>query len=168
MNLKKEKFEKKELREILRAVKILQSGETLLGMDVDNALLNSIIRKISKHVNEKARRKIENEIIQLIKESEDLETCEERMGEKYDFDREFGPNYPYSKTLEVINKAIAEGKNIKIKYYSASQGEFTEREVRPVSIERRGSTPYLNAFCLLRNDDRVFKLGRIKDIRKVG
>lgn len=167
MNLEKG-FNKRELREILRAVKILQSGETLLGMDVDKAIVDSIIRKISEHVDKKTKRKTDDEVRQLIKESEELETYEEEVGEEYDFDREFGPNYPYSETLKVINRAITEGKNIKIRYYSASQGEFTEREVRPVNIERRESTPYLNAFCLLRNEDRVFKLGRIKEIKMVG
>lgn len=159
---------KGELREILRAVKILQCGEALLGIDVDNATVNSIIQKISRHVDEKTKRKIDNVVRRLIKESEEFETREEDVEERYEFDMEYGPNYPYSGTLKVVNMAIAEGKNIKIKYYSASQGKFTEREVRPVSIERRGSTPYLNAFCLLRNENRVFKLGRIKEIRMVG
>ncbi len=161
-------FKGVELCEILRALKILREGEMLLGVDVNKKLADSLIQKISARIGDKTSKKTDAEVKQLVKEAECLKNFEEETGERYDFDSEFGPNYPHTETLKTIEKAIANGKNLKIKYFSASQGKFTEREVKPVTVERRGGAPYLNAFCFLRNDDRVFKLGRIKNIKIIG
>lgn len=160
------KFSREELKELYRAVKILESGEVLLGVDIDKKTVKSLIDKISKNIDSQSKIRIAQEVKELVKEAKEFDETD-REGERLDFDREFGPNYPYSETLKLLNKAIEQGNPVMMEYYSASGGEFTQRKVMPESIERGSGTPYLNAFCYLRGAERVFKLGRIKTIKMV-
>ena len=165
------KFNKKELLALLKAIKILQSGEELLGVNVDKEIVVGLIEKFLKEIDAKSAKKIDKEIVSLIKEARessqlpDYGGSDEKDGDY--FDRNFGPNYAYSCTLKILNQAIEDGKTVEINYFSANRGKFTKRKVKPENIERRSGTPYLNAFCYLRNDDRVFKLSRIKDIKLI-
>lgn len=159
------KFNKRELVQIFKAVKILQSGEVLLGLDIDEKTINSILEKLSIKLDEKSRDEIKEEVEGLVSEGKSFSMHQTSNRESFDFDREFGPNYPYSNTLKLLEEALEKGRDVHIEYYSASRGEFTKRRVRPESIERRSGVPYLNAYCYLRNADRVFKLGRIKTIK---
>lgn len=165
------KFNEKELLALFRAIKIMQSGEELLGIDVDKKIVAALVEKFLKEVDTQSAKKIDKEIASLIKEArESSQLADSGEGdEEYGnyFDRDFGPNYPYSGTLEILNQAIENNQKVEINYYSANQGKFTKRKVKPENIERRSGTPYLNAYCYLRNDDRVFKLSRIKDIKIV-
>lgn len=163
------KLNKKELLLLLKSVKIMEKGEVLLGIDVDRKIISSLIDKTSEDVGACEQEKIDKFIESLIKEAEEYRDMRDSRDEGYDdeFDREFGPSYPYSDTLKTLNMAIEEGKNVEINYYSANQGKFTKRKVRPDNIERSGGVPYLNAYCFLRDDGRVFKLGRIKEIKIV-
>ncbi len=165
------KFNKKELLALFRAIKIMQSGEELLGIDIDKQIIHTLAERLQKEINNKSAKKIDKEINSLIKEAGEFSKLPDSGGgdNEYgnNFDREFGPNYPYSGTLEILNQAIENDQKVEINYYSANQGKFTKRKVKPENIERRSGTPYLNAYCYLRNDDRVFKLSRIKDIKIV-
>lgn len=162
-------FNEKELLVLFKAIKILESGEELLGIDIDEKIIHSLVEKFLKEIDNKSAKKIDKEIISLIKEARKFNQSPNygKYDEEYSdhFDREFGPNYPYSDTLKLLNQAIENKKTVEINYYSTSQRGFTKRKVKPKNIERRGGAPYLNAFCYLRNDDRIFKLGRIKNIK---
>jgi proteasome accessory factor C len=136
-------------------------------LDIDEKTINSILEKLSKELDEKSRDRISEEVEGLVSEAMSFSMPQTSSGESFDFDREFGPNYPYSNTLKLLEEALEKGKDVHMEYYSASRGEFTERKVKPESIERRGGVPYLNAYCYLRNDGRVFKLGRIKTVKMV-
>lgn len=144
----------------------MQSGEELLGIDIDKAIVDSLGEKFLKEINTKSAKKIDREIVSLIKEAREANQFSD-CTESDDFDSVFGPNYAYSDTLKILNQAIENNQAVEIYYYTASRGSFTKRKVKPEDIERRNGTPYLNAFCYLRNDDRVFKLSRIKDIKVV-
>lgn len=166
------KFNKKELLAAFKAVKILQSGEELLGIDIDKAVVNTLAEKFQKEIDIKSAKKIGKEVASLIKEAREvIEVNEDNQlsecTEREEFDMDFGPNYAYSDTLKILNQAIENNHVVEINYYSANQGKFTKRKVKPEDIERKRGIPYLNAFCYLRNDDRVFKLSRIKDITLV-
>lgn len=154
---------------LFKAVKIMQSGEELLGIDIDKQIVDTLAEKFLKEINTKSAKKIYKEIASLIngaKEANQFSDCTE-SDESKDYDGDFGPSYAYSDTLKILNQAIKNDQAVEIDYYSANQGNFTKRKVKPENIERRNGTPYLNAFCYLRNDDRVFKLSRIKDIKVV-
>lgn len=163
------KFNDKELLALFKAVKIIQSGEELLGIDIDKAVVDTLAKKFLKVIDVKSAKKIDKEIASLInraREANQFSDCTE-SDESEDYDGDFGPSYAYSDTLKILDQAIENGQVVEINYYSANQGNFTKRKVKPENIERKNGAPYLNAFCYLRNDDRVFKLSRIKDIKIV-
>lgn len=168
-SLKSLKFNKDELALMLKSLKIIENGEALLGIDIDRKLVSSLAEKLSKQASSGELKKIDDFIRSLIKEAEEYRNTRESVDSDYsgDFDEMFGPSYPYSGTLKILEKAIDEGKCVEINYYSASQGKFTKRKVQPKSIERKSGKPYINAYCFLRNEDRVFKVGRIKEITMV-
>ena len=161
------KYSNKELVVVYRAVRILEHGEELLGMDLDKKNVSALASKIKHELPGKIVAKVDKEIKGVIEESKRaFEDYAEDNG-PYDFDETFGPSYPTTETVKVLNRAIEKQSAVKINYFSLSQGKFTERVVEPESIERKGGKLYLNAFCRLRGEGRVFRVDRIKHIKKV-
>ena len=74
-----------------------------------------------------------------------------------------GPGLPVEETLALIEKAIAEGRTLTMAYWTGGRGVLTRRIVEPYRIEWRGDVPYLVAYCHLREDERVFRLDRIRE-----
>ena len=66
-------------------------------------------------------------------------------------------------SFEAIDRAIKEKKIISFSY-SNVKGEHTERNVEPVALIVKGYIWYLYGYCLMRNDFRVFRLSRIKNM----
>ena len=65
----------------------------------------------------------------------------------------------------IIQKAVTERKKLVIKYLNA--GDITsERKIHPYRISIKSSVVYCIAFCQLRKEIRLFRLSRIKSIRK--
>ena len=62
-----------------------------------------------------------------------------------------------------LKTAILERRIAEFDYYSAF-GEKTRRRVEPVQLWFKSKAWYLKGFCLLRQDMRLFKLSRIRDI----
>ncbi|MFP3951672.1 MAG: WYL domain-containing protein [Candidatus Bathyarchaeia archaeon] len=137
----------------------------LLGLDVDRGLVDTLIERVGGELSDEDLKRIEYEVDALVEEAEEFDLDYEPYHDDYDFLS--APSYPYSETLKLLEEAIEEGKLAEIQYYTASTGEFRIRTVEPKSIERRSGIPYLNAFCYLRMDDRVFRLSRIKEIKLV-
>lgn len=65
--------------------------------------------------------------------------------------------------LKLINNAIANKRIIKFKYENAKV-EIITRRVEPMTLIFKGYAWYLFAFCLYRNDYRLFRLSRIKEL----
>jgi len=159
------KFTKEELMNLYRAVKILENGEGLLGIDINKDIVNGLVLKLKEKLPEKAGSDINQEIESLIHQAK-MALEDQDFHRDYDFDWEYGPSYPTKETMEVLNRAIVEERCVEIDYYSLNQGKFTKRKIKPHDIERKGGRAYLNAFCHLRNDDRVFRVDRIKRIEE--
>jgi predicted DNA-binding transcriptional regulator YafY len=68
------------------------------------------------------------------------------------------------KHVDQLRIAIKDGKSVEIKY-GGSTGP-TSRKVYPERLFRRGQHIYVEAFCLTRRQDRIFRLDRIKYLRK--
>lgn len=66
--------------------------------------------------------------------------------------------------LAAIQRAIDLGVRLKIKYYSSSGAEVTEREVSPKEIRPEGKSKYLIGYCHLRKDERTFKINAILNL----
>ncbi len=60
--------------------------------------------------------------------------------------------------IQIIQSAIQEHRDLFMKYYTGSRGEFSERTITPIEI---AAEKYLIAFCHMRNEERVFRLSRI-------
>lgn len=67
------------------------------------------------------------------------------------------------KKFNTIKGAIINSKCIKFKYFN-SYGKKTERKVNPLKLIYKGQAWYLWAFCRFRNDFRLFKINRLRDL----
>ncbi|UJF33511.1 helix-turn-helix transcriptional regulator [Paenibacillus hexagrammi] len=65
--------------------------------------------------------------------------------------------------LSLLREAIRQTKLIRFQYTS-SQSELSLRTVEPMGIVVKGFGWYLYAYCLLREDFRVFRLSRMKEL----
>lgn len=60
--------------------------------------------------------------------------------------------------IPVLQRAIAQKRDLLMRYYTGSRGEFSERRITPLEVT---AEKYLIAFCQLRQEERVFRLSRI-------
>ncbi|MFH1202456.1 MAG: exonuclease domain-containing protein [Candidatus Omnitrophota bacterium] len=60
-----------------------------------------------------------------------------------------------------ILQAIKLERNLKIRYFSRSSSEVTEREVRPTQIFQERGRDYLVGVCYLKNEERQFRIDAI-------
>ncbi len=75
----------------------------------------------------------------------------------------YGHSEKYKEILKQIQRSIADNKLVRIIYLNA-KGEKLERIIEPMTLHIKGYTWYLFAFCRERNDYRVFRLSRIKNV----
>lgn len=76
----------------------------------------------------------------------------------------WGMSRDFKEKINLINSAIISRTAIEIDYYSHYL-EHTKRTIHPLKFIIKGSSWYLYAYCLLKDDYRLFKVPRIKDIR---
>lgn len=79
----------------------------------------------------------------------------------------WGGNDSHKKIVADIRKAIEDFKEIEFIYIDSS-GKRTSRRVEPYSLVLKGQKWYLYAWCHFRQDFRLFKLSRIKELAVVG
>jgi predicted DNA-binding transcriptional regulator YafY len=65
--------------------------------------------------------------------------------------------------MNAVEKAITDTRVITIEYHSR-KGEITTREIEPHTLVLKEGIWYVYAYCALRADFRLFKIGRIKNI----
>lgn len=65
--------------------------------------------------------------------------------------------------LKTLRAAVAHQKKLKIKYVSLN-GEITSRVISPYSINLADGSWYIAGYCEKREDNRIFKLTRIREI----
>ena len=70
---------------------------------------------------------------------------------------------PGSPKVSILQKAIEENRMVKIKYRSRWDDKTTERTVTPISMPQGFDSPYLVAYCHLRQAQRNFRLDCIID-----
>lgn len=72
-------------------------------------------------------------------------------------------NHTYAQTiLPVVRSAIDNNNNLKIKYYTHYRGAWSVREVTPLRVYLQDNAFYMEAFCHSRQENRIFRLDRIK------
>lgn len=90
---------------------------------------------------------------------------EQRHGSKFlergfDADDDYGENYKVSPKMQALNRAMESGNGIGIKYVDRD-GLYSERVIHPNKIYKTKYV-YVEAFCELDKDDRVFRLSRMR------
>jgi proteasome accessory factor C len=70
-----------------------------------------------------------------------------------------------SRTLPQLQRAIDDGRALRLRYYSASRDEQSERTVDPLRVFEADRRYYLEAWCRQAEGLRVFRLDRIEDVR---
>lgn len=63
--------------------------------------------------------------------------------------------------LGLIRDAIGAGGTLRMKYFSRSEGRVSERELIPRELRVERGSEYVVGFCLLKNDERIFRVGSI-------
>lgn len=75
----------------------------------------------------------------------------------------WGGNIRQKSNLTAIHKAVTGSRIIEFSYTN-NAGIRTKRKAEPMTLFFRGYGWYLFAYCLLKNDYRVFRLARIRDL----
>ncbi len=79
----------------------------------------------------------------------------------------WGNSAPQKEKIAVIVKAIKEKELLKIAYHNRS-GEKSERKIEPYTLVLKQGIWYVYAYCHLRQEFRLFRLGRIENAVVVG
>ncbi|WP_199432146.1 helix-turn-helix transcriptional regulator [Qaidamihabitans albus] len=69
-----------------------------------------------------------------------------------------------ARTRETVRAALQVGRALRIRYYSASRDRITDRTVDPMRLLIVQAIGYLEAWCRLAGDVRLFRLDRFDDI----
>lgn len=76
-----------------------------------------------------------------------------------------GPHTSYRthrETIDALTEAIAQGRSVQLRYFSASRNSTTRREVDPYRLWYADGSLYLVAHCHLRTSVRLFAVQRIR------
>ena len=68
--------------------------------------------------------------------------------------------------LSCINEAISESCLLKIKYFSSSGAQVTDRHVVPKEVRSEQGRSYLVGYCCLKKEERTFRIDNILQIEK--
>jgi DNA polymerase III epsilon subunit family exonuclease len=66
--------------------------------------------------------------------------------------------------LAQIQEAIDSSLKLRIKYFSSSAKQVTERQITPKEIRKENNKDFLVGFCHLRNEERSFRIDRILEL----
>ena len=77
---------------------------------------------------------------------------------------DWGINGEQDQTFNLIRNAILKHNVIEFVYYN-SYGEEKKRQAEPLQIYFKDKSWYLKAYCRLKQDYRLFKISRMKDIK---
>jgi len=77
-------------------------------------------------------------------------------------------HYPLEDRLPIIRHAIENGNDVQMTYFTYSNRKFTRRVITPLEVrEQYGGRWYVYAHDHLRDDERTFKIERIKELTEV-
>lgn len=73
------------------------------------------------------------------------------------------PSGPVAQTRRLLDAALHEDRQVRLRYLVASRDEVTERVVDPLGIVSAGGVAYLDAWCHRADERRSFRLDRVLD-----
>ena len=68
------------------------------------------------------------------------------------------------KELAPLTRAIAESREVGFDYFTQGRGDTEARRVRPLELVSHRGAWYLNAYCLSREDERLFRIDRMRNL----
>lgn len=77
----------------------------------------------------------------------------------------WGPNVIFKEQITLLKNAIEHGHHISFTY-STTHGRITRRLLEPHTLVQKGKVWYVYGYCTLREDFRLFKISRMKDIKE--
>jgi proteasome accessory factor C len=80
-------------------------------------------------------------------------------------DVDLGAAAPESEVVPVLRQAVATSTQVELDYWSLSSDEVTTRTVDPYAVAAEGGAWYLRAFDHLRDEERVFRIDRVRAAR---
>jgi proteasome accessory factor C len=72
------------------------------------------------------------------------------------------------RTMTVLREAVAGTRQVQIEYYAFGRDEWTKRTVDPYSVFSASGQWYLSAWCHLVEDERLFRVDRIRSAELTG
>jgi len=148
------------------ALIVLENLRRVGGTRIPQMALEGLLGKVLPRLGPKALMELDNEAYELLAWlgrsidpglSDPEEPAQEEI-EQVDYD----PTQAY---IDLIRRAIREGFDLVMEYYTGGRGELSTRRVTPHTIK---AEKYLHAYCHAREDERVFRLSRIGRLRPVG
>lgn len=131
----------------------------VLSFDDMKSLLTTLIG-VNQTIEDKNIENIIDKIISISPQNDNFI----KYSEEYAIDiTPWGMKKNSSDILKKIQQAISSKKIINF-YYENLNLEISNRKVEPMTLVYKGYAWYLFAYCLLRNDYRIFKLNRIQDL----
>ncbi len=133
----------------------------LENINFSKSELSRIISILSNHYYKDSKTKLSIEKLKNIISDVDLE--EQKKLDYFKIEKNDYMNDKEKEKISVLKKAIENKNVIKINYMN-SNAERSIRELEPYVISFKGHTVYLMGYCLLREELRIFKLSRMKEL----
>ena len=125
----------------------------------ESEFLKNLLNGISSEVNSPILIKIIDKITAVSKKNSDSSHID--FGNLILDGGPWGNTESYKQTLAFLEKCIEEKTILSIGYRDR-EGVLTEREIEPHTIILKQGLWYCYAYCLMRNEFRLFKIGRIE------
>lgn len=133
----------------------------LENINFSKSELSRIISILSNHYYKDSKTKLSIEKLKNVISDVDLE--EQKKLDYFKIEQNYHMNDKEKEKISVLKKAIENKNVIKINYVN-NNAERSIRELEPYVISFKGYMVYLMGYCLLRNELRVFKLSRMKEM----
>lgn len=138
--------------------------EIIEGYRVNKASMTknevALLKNLLDGINETYRNK---DVLSLINKLEVIDS-NSTEGNRFiiDFSR-WGNSSELTDKINIIDNAISQNRCVEFKYNN-SNGESSNRKIEPYKIIFKALNWYVYGYCTLKNDMRVFKLTRIKNL----
>ena len=131
----------------------------------ESEFLTGVLSGMNNEVNSQMLSKILDKITAITKKGDGNETL--NFGNLIIDGGPWGDVEGYKQSVTFFENAIENKKVVRLSYLSKS-GESTEREIEPHVLILKQGLWYVYAYCLLKNEFRLFKLARIEKANDTG
>ncbi|GKU83965.1 YafY family protein [Niallia sp. NCCP-28] len=140
---------------------ILEEYKIRTGLfnEVEHDLLLTALNGVYKTYDDKQLK----QIIEKLTSIKANDTIKQQSSVLLDFGG-WGPTEKRTEKVNTIKKSIESNKAIIFQYIDIN-GSCTEREIEPITLILKVNKWYVYSFCKLRNEYRLFKLGRMRNIK---